>query len=189
VRASPAALATAGLIEELLKIALVVVLAWRLPVKNARTGLFVGGAVGFGFSAFENMDYLQLANDLGHAHNVSLIQVIVTMLVREISGPFLHPLFTALLASALFAASRNGRFRVTLGVVGAYLGVAAAHSLYDSAGTITALITPNRVAAGALAFLICVLVMLATGLVWLRVVRRARASAFAAAAAGATSAA
>jgi RsiW-degrading membrane proteinase PrsW (M82 family) len=189
VRASPAALATAGLIEELLKIALVVVLAWRLPVKNARTGLFVGGAVGFGFSAFENMDYLQLANDLGHAHNVSLIQVIVTMLVREISGPFLHPLFTALLASALFAASRNGRFRVTLGVVGAYLGVAAAHSLYDSAGTITALITPNRVAAGALAFLICVLVMLATGLVWLRVVRRARASAYAAAAAGATSAA
>ena len=148
-----------------------IALAWRLPVKNARTGLFVGGAVGFGFSAFENMDYLQLANDLGQPHGTSLLQVIVTVVIREFTGPFLHPLFTALLASALFAASRNGRFRVTIGVVGAYLGVAAAHGLYDSAGTITALITPNRVASGALAFLLCVLVMLATGFVWLHVAR------------------
>ncbi len=184
VRASPTALATAGLVEELLKIAIVVALAWRLPVKNARTGLFVGGAVGFGFSAFENMDYLQLANDLGHPHN-TLFQVIVTMLIRETTGPFLHPMFTALLAAALFAASRNGRFRLTLGVVGAYLGVAAAHGLYDSAGTISSAIARNPLAAGGLAFLIAVLVMLGTGFVWLHVARRARASAFAGAGLGA----
>src|SRR5471030_1672153 len=47
----------AGIIEELCKIVAVVIAARGLAVKTARNGLFLGGAVGLGFAAFEDMRY------------------------------------------------------------------------------------------------------------------------------------
>ena len=67
---SAAALGLAGVVEEFAKILAVVVVAWKLPVKNVRNGLFVGGAVGFGFSAIENLGYLNMAWTTGvEQHN------------------------------------------------------------------------------------------------------------------------
>src|ERR1019366_5337760 len=68
----------AGVIEELCKIVAVVIAARGLTVKTARNGLFLGGAVGLGFAAFEDMRYAAgaLSNTLlGHDPLVSVIGV------------------------------------------------------------------------------------------------------------------
>ncbi|MEO7015998.1 MAG: PrsW family glutamic-type intramembrane protease, partial [Leifsonia sp.] len=134
------ALGLAGVVEEFMKILLVLLLARRLPVKNARIGLFVGGAVGFGFSVIENLSYLQEAFATGAVTGNSLGRFLETTIARELTGPFLHPLFTALLAAAIFGAVRDGRFRLTFAVFGTYLAVAAAHGLFDTLPRLTAMI-------------------------------------------------
>jgi RsiW-degrading membrane proteinase PrsW (M82 family) len=175
---SVVALGLAGVVEEFAKILAVVVVAWKLPIKNVRNGLFVGGAVGFGFSAIENMSYLNLAWTTGLAHNNPVGLLLTTTLLRQLTGPFLHPMFTALLAAAVFGASRNGRFRLTFGVFGAYLAVAAAHGLYDSSFNLARLVAGSTLGADALALLMIMMLIAATTLVWWRVSKRAHAVAF-----------
>ncbi|WP_186317589.1 PrsW family glutamic-type intramembrane protease [Curtobacterium sp. 9128] len=123
----------AGFVEEAAKIALVVVLCRRLADKTVRNGLIVGGTVGLGFGAFEDLGYA-LHPFLGAPFNGhEVLQSMIAQIARAASGPFGHPLWTALLAAALFAGVRNGRFRVTLRLVAAYVGVAVAHGLWDGA--------------------------------------------------------
>ena len=127
------ALSLAGVIEELVKIFVVVLFSARLARKNVRSGLFLGGAVGFGFAAFEDAAYARSAwNEAFAAHGPALPAEIWNVISRDVLGIFGHPLFTALLAAAVFAAVRNGRFRLTVGVALAYLGVSAAHGLFDA---------------------------------------------------------
>lgn len=172
---SAAALAMSGVVEEFAKIALVVLLAWRLPVKNARTGLFVGGAVGFGFSVIEDIQYVEMAWARGLAEHRPVSALIAVVLLRQAINVFTHPMWTALLGAAVFAAARNGRFRLTWGVLGAYLAVAAAHSLYDSTGNLSGLLVGPEL-AGLLALPLILLLFAATALVWFRVARKSRAT-------------
>jgi RsiW-degrading membrane proteinase PrsW (M82 family) len=178
-RPSPLALGMAGVVEELAKILFVVLLAWRLPVKNARIGLFVGGAVGFGFSVVENLGYLEQAFAVGAERGDALGSFIETVIVREVTGPFLHPVFTALLSAAVFAAARKGRFRLTFGVIGTYLAVATAHGLFNSMATLTRLLSHDAIVAGLLTLLFTVVLLLGSGLAWLLVARRAKRTALA----------
>ena len=169
---------TAGIVEELCKIVAVVVVSRGLAVRNARIGLFMGGAVGFGFSAFEDMDYGVRAAHLAFGPNAlwSYIEVTVT---RGVLGPLEHPVFTALLAAVLFAATRNGRYRVTIGVIGAYLGVAAVHGLVDASGDYLTLLLQNPRVGTVLGTAIGVLLAIGSGVVWLVVTRRLRKRAIA----------
>ncbi|WP_348789692.1 PrsW family glutamic-type intramembrane protease [Leifsonia sp. NPDC080035] len=170
---SLAVLASAGAVEELVKLGCVLLLCSRLPVKNARVGLFVGGAVGLGFSFIENLSYLQQSYVLGHDNGSGIGLFLTTTAGRELTGPFLHPVFSALLGAAVFGAARNGRFRITLGVVGAYLGVAAAHGLFNSlqwAGSERAF----GPASGFLLLLADLMFVIASGVTWLLVVRHIR---------------
>jgi RsiW-degrading membrane proteinase PrsW (M82 family) len=122
----------AGVIEEACKLLAVVVFARGLTKRTAITGLFLGGAVGLGFAAFEDMKYAVTL----FAHptaGFSPIGALVTVsLGRDVLGPFEHPVFTALIAAALFAATRNGRFRITPRVLGVYVLVAIGHGLIDA---------------------------------------------------------
>ncbi|QNE35493.1 PrsW family glutamic-type intramembrane protease [Leifsonia shinshuensis] len=179
---SLAVLATAGFVEELVKMLCAVLLCLRLPVKNARIGLFVGGAVGLGFSVVENLSYLQQSFVLGHADGAGIGLFLTTTAGREISGPFLHPVFSALLGAAVFGAARGGRFRITFGVVAAYLGVAVAHGLFDALQW-AASARAFGPATGLLTLLLSLVFVLASGLTWLFVVRRVRRQRAAAAAA------
>jgi RsiW-degrading membrane proteinase PrsW (M82 family) len=165
---------TAGIVEELCKILAVVVVARGLAVKNARTGLFMGGAVGFGFSAFEDMDYGVRAAHLAFGPNSfgSYIEVVVT---RGVLGPMEHPVFTALFAAVLFAATRNGRYRITIAVVGAYLGVAAVHGLLDASGDYLTLLLHNVRLGAGLGVGISVALAIGSGVTWLVVTRSLRA--------------
>lgn len=168
------ALVLAGVVEELVKATAAILLALRLPIKNARIGLFVGGAVGLGFSVIENLSYLQEAFARGQDSPLGFGVFVGTAIGRELTGPFLHPVFTALLAAAVFGAVRNGRFRVTLGVVLAYVGVAAAHGTFNGAAWLAQNLPWPAAARGGAILLFDLLFVVASGLTWLLVVRRIR---------------
>ena len=171
---SPVTLVLAGVVEELAKVSAAVVFALRLPVKNARIGLFVGGAIGLGFSVVENLDYLQQAFAIGQEDGSGFGMFLTTMIGRMITGPFLHPVFSALLAAAVFGAARAGRFRLTGRVVLAYLGVAAAHGLFNGMQWIASSGLLRPVAAGLLLLLFDLLFLVGSGVTWLLIVRRIR---------------
>jgi RsiW-degrading membrane proteinase PrsW (M82 family) len=163
---------TAGLVEELCKIAAVILVSRGLAVKNARMGLFIGGAVGFGFSAFEDMSYDVLAAHVTAFGNNTFESFVGVSVGRGILGPLEHPIFTALLAAALFGATRNGRYRITIGVIGAYLGVALVHGLIDSAGGYLTLLTGNRQLGASLGVVVSLLLAVGSGVAWLLISRR-----------------
>jgi RsiW-degrading membrane proteinase PrsW (M82 family) len=169
----------AGVIEELCKIVAVVVVARGLTQKTARNGLFLGGAVGLGFAAFEDMRYA-VASLSGPVFGHSGLQaVIAATFGRDLFGPFEHPVLTALFAAGLFAATRNGRYRITLKVVGIYLGVAAAHGLIDSLPGLVFLGIPKVETATLIGGGLSVLVILGTDIIWLIYSRRLRRAALA----------
>jgi RsiW-degrading membrane proteinase PrsW (M82 family) len=168
------ALSLAGVVEELMKILLVIVMARGLANKSARNGLFLGGAVGFGFAAFEDMDYEVRAAHSYYFADSHLVSYIVVSIERGLLGPLGHPIFTALFAAALFAATRNGRYRITIGVIGAYLGVAAMHGLFDASGNLIDRAVKQDWLAGWLGLAATVVISLASGVVWLIVTRRLR---------------
>jgi len=160
-------LLSAGFVEEFAKAVLVVVLGWRVA-KTARNGLFVGGAVGLGFSVLETIGYIA-ANYTGE-HPVFAAGGVA--LARGILEPFGHVLWTSLLGAALFAAAaKSGQFRLTLGVVGTYLGVAVLHGLWDGASPLVEDLTDSAQLGGLAQFVVAIVVILVGGLVWRRVAR------------------
>lgn len=169
---SGVALVLAGVVEEFVKIAAVVLLAWKLPVKDARVGLFVGGAVGLGFSVIENLGYLQEAFARGQENGTGVGLFLATAVGRELTGPFLHPVFTALLAAAVFAATRDGRFRLTGRIVLAYLAVAAAHGVFNGATWLAQHLPGPDAARGGALLLFELVFVLCSGLAWLLIARR-----------------
>lgn len=185
---SGVALVCAGVVEELVKISAAVVLAWRLPVKDARIGLFVGGAVGLGFSVVENLGYLQEAFARGQENGMGFGVFLVTTIGRQLTGPFLHPVFSALLGAAVFGAARAGRFRLTWGVVLAYLAVAAAHGVFNGAAWLAQVLPWPEAVRGGLLLLFDLLFVVASGLTWWAIARRIRSSTEARRAAGELSA-
>jgi RsiW-degrading membrane proteinase PrsW (M82 family) len=174
LRPSLTALSLAGVVEELCKILAVVVVSRKLANKTARNGLFIGGAVGLGFSAIEDMSYQLRGWDTEpffHSHLASIISIAVS---RDLIGPLEHPIFTAMFAAALFAATRNGRYRITPMLVGVYVAIAAVHGAIDSAGAWIGLATGLPGFAALLGFVIGIGLAVASGIVWLRVSRRIR---------------
>jgi RsiW-degrading membrane proteinase PrsW (M82 family) len=129
-----------GLIEEAAKGTAIAVLALRLRRFRVRDGLILGGAVGFGFAAFETSGYaLSAAITPG---GVSLKDLVSIEILRALLAPLGHGLWSGLLGAAIFgAASRSGRLRLTWSVAGTYLTVAVLHALWDSATTIASIAT------------------------------------------------
>jgi protease PrsW len=127
-----------GLIEELVKGLALAALAWRLPAYATRDGIVLGATVGFGFAALESSGYALTALLV---QNGSLSSLVFTELTRGLLAPVGHGLWTAILGGVLFRAARNGRLRLTWGVVGTYLGVAVLHAGFDSVSGVAAVLT------------------------------------------------
>jgi ribosomal protein S18 acetylase RimI-like enzyme len=161
-------------VEELVKILIVLLVSVRLPQKTVRNGLFLGGAVGFGFAAIEDVQYARQAWNAAYAdHVAALPPEIFTVVSRGVIGIFGHPLFTALLAAALFAAVRNGRFRVTWRVILVYLGVAFAHGLFDLTGDLVYRLTFSNLLAQVAFYFVAIAEAVILSLIWRSVSRRA----------------
>jgi RsiW-degrading membrane proteinase PrsW (M82 family) len=95
----------------------------------------LGAAVGFGFGALESAGYAfnALIVHVGPVVGLSLTNLVNTELLRGVLAPVGHGLWTAILGGVVFRASRGASHpRITLGVVGAYLGVALLHALWDA---------------------------------------------------------
>jgi RsiW-degrading membrane proteinase PrsW (M82 family) len=169
----------AGVIEEACKILAVIIAARGLTTRTARSGLFLGGAVGLGFAAFEDMKYAAAALSdtlIGHS---PLLSIITTTFGRDLIGPLEHPIMTALLASVLFAATRNGRFRITWRVVVAYLAISIVHGLIDTLPVLLLPVVRSASIANGLGVLLDILIAIALGIVWLVYTRRLNRQLFA----------
>jgi RsiW-degrading membrane proteinase PrsW (M82 family) len=129
-----------GLIEEGVKLAVLWLLARRLPRYTMRDGMVLGAAVGFGFAAFESAGYA--FNALFTRTGLSLWNLLETEVLRGIFTPIGHGLWTAILGGVLFAtAARYGRPRLTGVVLGWYVLVALLHGLWDASRGIAVWLT------------------------------------------------
>jgi protease PrsW len=127
-----------GLIEEGVKLAAVWWIARGLHTYHTRDGIALGATVGFGFAAFESAGYA--FNALFTMKGLSLASVVETELLRGILTPVGHGLWTGILGGVLFHAARNGRLRLSLGLVVWYLVVSLLHAFWDASGGIAAVI-------------------------------------------------
>lgn len=143
----PVAYAGVGLVEELAKLAALILVVRHLGRYRSRDGIVLGAAVGFGFGALESSGYALMALFVTHGPHItlSLSSLVFTELLRGILAPVGHGLWTAILGGVLFAASRGGRLHLTARVVWTYLLVSGLHSLWDAmrgiAFVLTALFT------------------------------------------------
>ena len=120
-----------GLIEEGVKLAALWLMALHLTHYTRRDGMVLGAAVGFGFAALESSGYALTA--LVTVKGLSLTDLVQTEILRGLLAPFGHGLWTAIAGAVLFStAARGGRPRLTVGLLGTYLGVSVLHSLWDS---------------------------------------------------------
>jgi S1-C subfamily serine protease/RsiW-degrading membrane proteinase PrsW (M82 family) len=129
-----------GLIEEAAKLAVLWLVARRLPRYTMRDGIVLGAAVGFGFAAFESAGYA--FNALFTAGGPSLLNLVETEVLRGILTPVGHGLWTAILGGTLFGvAARRGRLRLSRAVLGSYVLVALLHGLWDASRGIAVWLT------------------------------------------------
>jgi len=127
-----------GLIEEGVKLVALWWIARRLHRYEVRDGIVLGATVGFGFAAFESAGYA--FNALFTMKGLSLGSVVETEVLRGILTPVGHGLWTGIMGGVLFHAARNGRLRLSAGVVVWYVVVSLLHAFWDAAGGIAAVL-------------------------------------------------
>ncbi|MFW5415800.1 PrsW family intramembrane metalloprotease [Nocardiopsis sp. CNT-189] len=127
-----------GLIEEAVKAGALMLTARGLASTSPRDGMVLGATVGFGFAAFESAGYA--LNALITESGLDLLALVQTEILRGLLAPVGHGLWTAILGGVLFAASSPGRWRITLRVLLAFLGVSLLHALWDSVHSIAAVL-------------------------------------------------
>ena len=127
-----------GFIEEFVKGAAIVIVAMGVASHRTRDGIVLGATVGFGFAALESSGYALVSlfvRQGGHLV-LSLSSVVLTELVRGVLAPFGHGLWSGILGGVLFHGARNGRLRLSVALVVAYVGVSLLHAAFDSFGGI-----------------------------------------------------
>jgi protease PrsW len=128
-----------GLIEEAVKLAVLMVLTRHLTTKSVRDGMILGACVGFGFAAFESAGYAFTA--MFTTEGLSLKQLVETELLRGLVTPVGHGLWTAIVGGVLFSSSGRQQFTITGRLILAYLGVSVLHALWDWMHTIALIVT------------------------------------------------
>lgn len=119
----------APVVEEVLKGAAVLVIAWRYrpELTSVIDGLVYSAMVGLGFAITENVTYYLGALAAGEEAFAA------TVVARGVLGPFAHPLFTAMFGTGLAVAVQSARWRVVPAVVGLF-GAIGLHGLWNAAG-------------------------------------------------------
>src|SRR3954453_16634516 len=133
-----------GVIEELGKGAVLLLVAHQVVYREPRDGMVLGAVVGAGFAAFESAGYA-LQTLLDNLNHQSVIAVLEIEAYRAVLAPFGHITWTALIGGALFASSRGGRFHLSRGMVLTILGVVALHALWDQSSGWAVMLTKGLV--------------------------------------------
>ena len=121
-----------GLIEEFVKLTLLVIFGWRTVPKTAKQGALLGATIGAGFAAFESAGYA--FNATITSRGIDLVSLLQTELVRAILAPVGLVMWTAIVGAVLFGAARGGRrFRWSWWILLTYACVSLLHAAWDSA--------------------------------------------------------
>lgn len=128
-----------GLIEEFVKVVLLVIFGWRTTPKTAKQGALLGATIGAGFAAFESAGYA--FNAAITSRGIDLVSLLQTELVRAILAPVGHVMWTAILGAVIFGAARAGRrFRWSWWILLTYACVSLLHAAWDSAADIASFV-------------------------------------------------
>lgn len=120
-----------AIIEELGKLAILMLVAHRVHHREPRDGMVLGAIVGAGFAAFESAGYALKAM-LDNLDTRPVVNILESEAFRAVLSPFGHITWTALVGGAVFASARHGtRFHVTRRLVLTALGVITLHALWD----------------------------------------------------------
>ncbi|HEY1530687.1 MAG TPA: PrsW family glutamic-type intramembrane protease [Galbitalea sp.] len=131
--------AAVGLIEELVKLIILVIATRATMPKTRLQGALLGATVGAGFAAFESAGYA--FNAALSSHGIALIPLLQTEVVRAILAPVGHVAWTAILGAVIFGAAKEGaRLRLTGVVIVVYIGVSLLHGLWDSLSGISSIL-------------------------------------------------
>jgi RsiW-degrading membrane proteinase PrsW (M82 family) len=137
VPSSPSRYVAVGLIEELSKLVILLAFGVGLQVRTARAGMVLGGALGFGYAAFESTGYAldaymqSLPNIPNFAAGNPVASLVWTEVLRASAAPVTHGLWTAILGAVVFG--WRGRWRLpAVGVT--YLLVSMLHASWDASG-------------------------------------------------------
>ncbi len=121
----------AGIVEELAKLAAVILIARSIRYKYILNGLLVGATVGAGFAAFESAGYAFTA--VFQTHNANFMLQEIQM--RAMWAPFGHIAWTAIAAAALWRAKGEAAFHLGVLKNGAFwrtmLIPMGLHALWD----------------------------------------------------------
>ncbi len=128
----------AGLAEEPAKL-LATSWRWRHPVYDRpMDGLIIGTVAGFGFAVVETAGYGLRALLQGDSPGLGLGGLLLTMVVRGLTSPFCHGLWTGILAAAFWQCGRNLKRAVRS--KGFWIAVAWAvglHALWNGSSMLT----------------------------------------------------
>ena len=132
-----------GAIEEGAKLSVLAIAAAGLSRYTTRDGVILGAALGFGFAAFESSGYAltALANPSPFTRT-PLASLVEMEALRNLQAPFTHGLWTGLAGGVLFWAVSRRRPHRVLGVVSAYLFVAALHAFWNLADEVARALLP-----------------------------------------------
>jgi RsiW-degrading membrane proteinase PrsW (M82 family) len=134
VPSSPSRFLSVGLIEELSKLVILLAFGIGLQVRDARVGMVLGGALGFGYAAFESTGYAldAYAQTLPNLPSFTAANPVASLVWIELSrasaAPVTHGLWSAILGAVVFA--QLGRWRLPA-IAGTYVLVSLLHAGWD----------------------------------------------------------
>ncbi len=128
------AVTVAPVVEETMKgLGVLLVVYWRRnEINSIVDGIVYAGVIGAGFAFIENMQYFI------EASQESAAMLTLTVIMRGVFSPFIHPMATSLSGFALAWAvvrAKNPGARIMVPILG-WLGAILVHSLWNLLGTI-----------------------------------------------------
>ena len=120
-----------GFIEESCKALAVVFFLRSRRLRSEIDGVILGAAAGAGFATLETMLYAATAYFNGFQDGGGIAAVNGTLLLRGLLAIFGHVAWTAIVVGAVWRDRGQSSFRLTFGVVLAFLIAVALHGLWD----------------------------------------------------------
>lgn len=123
-----------GLIEETCKALAVFWVLFNRKLRSEIDGVILGAAAGAGFATLETMGYAASAyfGTLGPDYGVGALNS--TLLLRGLLAIFGHVTWTAIVVGAIWRDRGHSHFKLTFGVIFAYLAAIFLHGIWDGLG-------------------------------------------------------
>lgn len=123
-----------GLIEESCKALAVIWVLFIRKLHSEIDGVILGAAAGAGFATLETMGYALNSYFEGHPLGQGIAMANGTLLLRGLLAIFGHVTWTAIVVGAIWRDRGQSHFKLTLGVIVAFLAAVVLHGMWDGLG-------------------------------------------------------